>query len=380
MSAAKGLKIVLAVVAAALAHVTWAADPIVIGISTTLSGSAAFQGQHDRWGAELAIEQINATGGVLGRPLKLDIQDNACNPAEGVNSVGKMLENKDLVAVSGAMCSSVTLALMPVMQRANVPFLVSSSSSPNITEGAGVGGNTWTFRAGPSDATMGVALARYLKSNSPFKKIAILGENNDYGRGGAAALTGALKPLGISVNSVEYYDKGAQDYTTVLTRLKLAKPDAIALYMVGADQVNFLRQYRGLGMHTPITGRPELDSLVEDHIKSGTLSGATSVFQYSSQVDTPANRAFVKAFKAKYKEDPLLQAAITYENVQILVAAIKRTGTVDHRAVREALVNTDYASMMGARIKFDQNNQAHNNVVILKVVDGAVKVVATPGS
>src|SRR5690606_17243169 len=106
MKTNKRLALALAVaLAATLATQASAAQPILVGVSTPLAGGAAFQGQHVRWGAELAVEQINAAGGVLGRPLQLDVQDNACNPAEGVNSVGRMLENRDLVAISGAMCS-----------------------------------------------------------------------------------------------------------------------------------------------------------------------------------------------------------------------------------------------------------------------------------
>src|ERR1700744_5660221 len=349
--------------------------PLVIGLSTPLSGSAAFQGQHDRWGAQLAIDQINAAGGVLGRKLLLDVEDNACNPAEGVNGAGRMLENKNLVAITGAMCSSVTLALMPIVDRANVPLVVSSSSATSITQKAGVGGNIWTFRPGPSDDSMAVALANYLKTGAHFKKIAILGENRGSGRGGPTAPTSALKPLGVTVTSSEFYDKGAQDYTTVLTRLKMNSPDAIALYTVGADQINLLRQYRGFGMQTPLTGRIELGGLQREAIKSGAVNGATSVFQYAAELSTPANVAFVKAYRDKYKEDPLLQGAVSYENVYIIADAVKRAGTTDHKTVRDALQKTDYASMLGGHVAFDKNNQAHNNAVILKVENGVVKVI-----
>jgi len=364
----------------ALTMATSMAQPIVVGISTPLSGSAALQGQHDRWGAELAVEQVNAAGGVLGRPLQLDVQDNACNPAEGVNSVGRMLENPHLVAISGAMCSSVTLALMPIVERARVPLLVSASSASSITEKAGVGGHVWTFRAGPSDDSMAVALASYLKDQANFRQIAVLGENTDYGRGGASAIAKALEPFGVSVSSSEFYDKGAQDFTTVLTRLRMKSPDAIALYTVGADQINLIRQYRGFGMTVPLTGRIELGGLQAEAIQSGAIDGATSVFQYAAEVDTPVNRAFVQAYQAKTSEFPLIQSAITYENIKLLVDAIQRAGSVDRAAVRDAIQTSDYASMMGGRIVFDPNNQAHNNAVILKVDGGRVKVVATPGT
>lgn len=373
--------LVLAASTAALAPAVHAQSSAVVGLSTPLSGAAALQGQHDRWGAQLAVDQVNAAGGVLGRKLVLDVQDNACNPAEGVNGVGRLVGNTDLVAVIGGMCSSVTLAVMPVIERAKVPLLVSASSSPSITEKAGAGGNVWTFRAGPNDESMAVALANYLKDQKfALKKVAILGENTDYGRGGATAFTKAVKPLGIEVTSAEFYDKGTQDFTTVLTRLRMNSPDAIALYTVGADQINLLRQFRSFGMRTPMTGRVELGGLQKEAIESGVLNGATSVFQYAAEVDTPANQAFVKAYKEKYQQDPLLQSANSYENVLILVDAIKRAKSFDRQAVRDALQKTDLASMLGGRIAFDKNHQAHNNAVVLKVENGKVKVAATPGT
>jgi len=369
---------VLGVISSLRVH---AQGSIVIGLSTPLSGAAVFQGQHDRWGAQLAVEHVNADGGVLGRQLVLDVQDNACNPTEGVNGVGRMIANKDLVAILGAMCSSVTLAIMPVIERANVPLLVGSSSAASITEQAGAGGNIWTFRAGPNDDSMAVALANYLKQVNPgYVKIAYLAENTDYGRGGAVSLTKALRPIGMVVASTDYYDKGTQDFTTVLSRLKMRAPDAIALYSMGVDQINLMRQFRSLGLKIPLTGRVELSGVQQESIASGILNGATAVFQWAPEIDTPANRAFVQAYRARFQEEPLLQSANAYENVLILVDAIRRANSLDRHAIREAIQRTDMPSLIGGRIVFDAHHQAHNNAVILKVEGTTVKVVATPGT
>jgi branched-chain amino acid transport system substrate-binding protein len=355
-------------------------EPIIIGMSTPLTGGAAYLGQHEKKGAELAIEQINAAGGVLGRPLKLEAEDNRCNPSEGVSSVSRLLDNSSVVGLVGAMCSSVTLALMPQVERAKMPLLVNVSTAKSISEKAGVGGNEWTFQTNPTDQGLAVALASYLEKKNTFKKIAVVGEDTDYGRGGAQMLEAALKAKGIEVVSKDFFVQGTQDFNTLLTRLNSAKPDAIALYALAADQLNFFRQYQGFGMTIPLTGRVELSGLQSKVIRSGVIDGASSVFPYSPAVDTAENKQFVAAFKKANGEDPIYQSFAGYEAIKVVADAIARAGKADRAAVRDALEKTDYASMMGGRIAFDDHNHAHNNAVVLEVRGDEVVVVGLYGT
>ena len=123
--------------------------PIIIGGSAPLTGGVAHFGQNSRWGSEMAIAEANAQGGVLGRKIEIEFQDNRCNPAEAVKSVTQMLAEKKYVAIYDGLCSSAALAIMPLVERAGVPFIVANASATSIAEKSGVGGNKWTFKVNP---------------------------------------------------------------------------------------------------------------------------------------------------------------------------------------------------------------------------------------
>ena len=170
--------------------------PIMIGSSIPLTGGVATFGQHSRWGSELAIAEANAKGGVLGRKLEIDFQDNRCNPAEAVKSVTQMLAEKKYVAILDGLCSSVVLAIMPLVERAGVPLVVANASATSIAERSGVGGNKWTFKVNPTDASMLDALIGWLDKEGKANNIAFLGEDTDFGRAGSTGLENALTSSG----------------------------------------------------------------------------------------------------------------------------------------------------------------------------------------
>ena len=160
----------------------------MIGASIPLTGGVSTFGQHSRWGAELAVAEANAKGGVLGRKIEIDFQDNRCNPAEAVKSVTQMLAEKKYVAIFDGLCSSAALAIMPLVERAGVPFVVANASATSIAEKSGVGGNKWTFKVNPTDASMLDALVGWLDKEGKANNIAFLGEDTDFGRAGSTGL------------------------------------------------------------------------------------------------------------------------------------------------------------------------------------------------
>jgi branched-chain amino acid transport system substrate-binding protein len=351
------------------------AQPIVIGASTPLTGGVAHFGQHARWGAQLAIAEANAKGGALGRQIEIEFQDNRCNPAEAVKSVSQMLAEKKYVAIFDGLCSSVALAIMPLVERAGVPFIVANASATSIAERSGAGGNKWTFKVNPTDASMLDALVSWLDKEGKAGNIAYLGEDTDFGRAGSSGLEAALKKRNQKLVMVDFFQKGNADFTPVLTRIKARKPALLALYAIDADFQNVIRQWHGLGGGIPLTGRVLVDQVPKEIMASGFLDGTTSVQPYDPSVDTPANKAFVEAFTKKYGVAPMLISFESYETINILIDAIRRSGNASPAAIRDALEKTRYQSLLGTTLEFDRNNLIHNNAIIFTIKGGKVVIV-----
>jgi branched-chain amino acid transport system substrate-binding protein len=350
------------------------AETIVIGVSTGVTGPVAVAAERERWGIDLAIEQVNAAGGVLGRKLEAMVLDNRCNPSEAVNVAHKLVEAK-VPVMFGAHCSSATLATMPIIKEAGIPMITGISSSAKITELSGVGGNPWMFRINPADDVMMKALGDYLGQHKIYKSVAVLAEDTDFGRGGADLFVQAAKGVGITIVSTDYAPQNTPDFTTILTRIQQRHPDAIALFQVGGDQINFLRNAMQLGVHIPYTGRAELGGENVPIIKAGGMENSLSAWNYSYEVDTPENKAFDREIFARHKLHPVLQTWAGYDRVRMLAQAIKAAGSVEPAKIRDALAKVSFKTVMGPTVRFDDHNQA-GKVVVLQAVKGReIKIV-----
>jgi branched-chain amino acid transport system substrate-binding protein len=350
-----------------------AAQNVVIGLSAPITGPAATAAVWERWGVDIALDEINASGGLLGHKVEIDALDNHCNPAESVNVANKLVEAK-VVAIIGSHCSSGTLAAMPIIKDAKIPMITGVSTSPKITELSGVGGNDWMFRFCPSDQGMMDALGLYLGKNSGFKKVAVIAEDTDFGRGGVDAFKPAAAKNGISLISTDFYPQNQPDFTSILTRVQQSHPDAIALFQLGGDQINFLRNAMQLGLHIPYTGRTELGGKNVQFIEAGGMEGSIGAWFYSEKIDTPENKAFVAATQKRFNSIPYLQTWHGYDSVKILAQAIREAGSLDPTKIRDALKKIAYHDVMGETMRFDDHNQAGKTVVILQVKDRKVSV------
>lgn len=346
------------------------AQDIKIGNPGPVTGPVAVLGQQMKWGAEQAVEEINQKGGVLGRKVSFVMQDSACRPADSVAATERLLSQDKVDVVFGDLCSGATLALMPIVEKAGRPMIVAISTLPEITQKAGAGGNKWVFRTVPDDIMMAGVIAKQMK---PFKTVAFLAEDTDYGRGGIKLLREKLGP-DVKVIAEDYVKQTENDFLPIFTRLRSAKPDAIVVYMLDQQTANMMKQYAQFGLTAPLVGRPALVSpLVSDLLATGKFNGSWTVYPYYDKFSSPANDAFTKAFRAKYKQDPHYVAYSTYEAIHVAADAIKRAGSVEPNAVREALVKANYQGILGS-IKFDQHNQSHNNLMYMLVENGKLGV------
>lgn len=349
------------------------AQNILIGASVPDTGPAAAPAVWQRWGYQLALDEVNAAGGVLGRRVELLAYDNRCNPSEAVNVANKLIEAK-VVAIVGAHCSSATLATMPLIADAHIALVDGVASSPKITEMSGVGGNQWAFRINPSDDDMMNALGLYLGQNSKLKRIAVLAEDTDFGRGGAAAFAAVAKKNGLEIISTDFHPQSYPDFTSLLTRIQQSKPDAIALFQLAGDQLNFLRNAMQLGVRIPYIGRFDPGGNNLQIIQAGGMEGSITAWTYSYLVDTPENKAFAAEIEKQHKTTPVLQTWAGYDAMRLVLKAIKEAGSTDPTAIRDSLKKIEFTNVMGAQVKFDDHNQAGKLVLIEGVADRKVTI------
>lgn len=354
-------------------HGAVAQEPIKIGVNTPVSGVVAVASEREMQGVNLAVEEINAAGGVLGRPLQTIVVDNRCNPSEAVNAANRLIEEK-VVAIIGAHCSSATLAIMPVVQTAKIPLLGGIASSPKISELSGVGGNEWTFRSNPSDYDMMKALVSYLTKNKVFTNIAVIGEDTDFGRGGAEAFASIAQGTDLKIISTDFLPQGTPDLTSVLTRVSRSKPDAIAVFITGSDQVNMVRTSMQMGLSIPFTGRIELGGENTQFITAGGLEGSISAWSYSTEVDSPQNKAFNSKIQEKHGLPAQLQTWAGYDNMRLIAQAIQEAGEADPVKVRDAMAKIKFQTVLGPTVSFNERNDAGKVVLIQKVDDRKITI------
>ena len=347
------------------------AQNIVIGVSTAQTDPAAVAAEWELWGVNLAIEEINAAGGVLGRKLEVLVMDNKCNPSEAVNVANKLVEAK-VVAIEGAHCSSGHLASMKIIQDAKIPMITGIASNPQITALSGKGGNDYAFRISASDTAMMDALGTYLGDKKPFKTVAIVAEDSDFGRGGADAFKAVAGKAGIQIVSTDIHPQNTPDFTSILTRLQQRRPDAIAVFQLGGDAINFLRQAMQVGVHIPYTGRIELGGRNQPIIEAGGMEKSVSAWQYSALADSPQNKAFAAKIKAKHNSEPYLQTWAGYDCIRVIAQAIKEAGSTDGTKIKDAMKAMTFTNVMGKTVKFDEYNQAGHWVALHTVLNRKV--------
>ena len=347
------------------------AQNIVIGVSTAQTGPAAVASEWEMWGVNLAIEEINAAGGVLGRKLEVLVMDNKCNPSEAVNVANKLVEAK-VVAIEGAHCSSGHLASMKIIQDAKIPMITGIASNPQITTLSGKGGNDYAFRISASDASMMEALGKYLGTKKPFKTVAIVAEDSDFGRGGSDAFKAVAEKAGVQIVSTDIHPQNTPDFTSILTRLQQRRPDAIATFQLGGDSINFLRQAMQVGVRIPFTGRIELGGRNLPIIEAGGMEKSISAWQYSALAESPQNKAFAEKIMAKHKAEPYLQTWAGYDCIRVLAQAIKDAGSTDGTKIKDAIKAMAFTNVMGKTVKFDEYNQAGHWVALHTVINKKV--------
>lgn len=336
---------------------------IPVGEYGSMTGDTATFGQSTHNGIQLAVDQANAAGGVLGKPIKLISEDDQSKTDEAVSAVQKLINRDKVVAVLGEVASKRSLAAGNVCQKFKVPMLSPSSTNPAVTE---VG--DYVFRACFTDDFQGLVGAQFAQKKN-WKKVAILTDvNNDYSKGLAKFFRQGYQGKGELVAD-ESYREGDRDFKAQLTRIKGTNPDAVYAPGYYTDIGLILRQARELGLDVPFFGGDGWDS--PETLKLGTVVNGCFYTNHCSIDDpNPALQKLVKEYRAKYNADPDAMAITGYDAAMLLFDAIKRAGKADSTAIRDALAATkDFPASTGA-MTIDANRNARKPIVVLEIRDG----------
>jgi len=309
------------------------AENIRIGVASPYTGNLAAYGDNIKAGVNLKLKEINDAGGINGQKVELVWGDDLCQPKDAGTVGSKFAADKSIVAVIGHLCSSATLAAMPIYVRAGLPTISPTSTNPTI----GDVGKGWFFRNCYTDDFQGNYLASYVVPKLlGKKKVAIFYENNDYAIGLKNAFVEGAKNAGVTVTGAEAYTTGTTDFTPQLTKLLSDKPETIFLCGYHPEGALIAGQSRKLGFTGPLFGGDGIDN--EDYIKIGGKAADNTycTVPFLAAAAGPAGKDFAKRFKKAYDRDVDWMSANAYDCLGILAQVIAKTGP-DRKKIRDGL-------------------------------------------
>lgn len=355
---------------------------IKIGVIQPLTGAAAASGNYVISGAKIAVEEINAKGGVLGQKIEIVVEDNKSNPTEAAAAAEKLIVRDKVPVIMGAWGSSFTLAVMPKLMEYKVPMLVETSSSGKIT----TSGNPYVFRISPPSSVEADAFAPKVGSLG-IKKVDFLVVNNDWGRGAAEDFGKMFKSKGIQVGLSETMDQAAQDISAQLNKIKNSDADTLIITTAVEQLTNVFKQAAALGLKRRIIttgGSQNPDQLIEQAgaAANGTMHLAT--FAPWAPESTPfpdLTRTFLDAWKkAGHQFAGSTESYRGYDGIRTIAAAIEKAGKAEPEAIKNAFWQVEINGMNGP-IKFRkvgpdgrESGQSIPNVYLVRIEDGKVVV------
>jgi len=341
------------------------AGEIRIGAILPLTGGAGKYGEDAKLAIDLAVEEQNAKGGVLGKKIKVLYEDDQSIPQQSVSAFRKVVSQYHVPVIIGGMTSSSALAIAPLAEKYRVVLLSPSASTPALTEAG-----DYVFRNEVSDAYGASEEARLIWQYFKFKRIAIIYINNDYGLGVKDAFSKTYSSLGGQVVDVETFEADAQDFRTQLSRIKQAAPDAIFV-VAYKEVIPILRQIKELGLTAKILSTPvfeDADVLAKlKDVAEGVIYAFYGSFNPKSERSNI--KKFVDAFSKKYHRSPGYYSALAYDAANIVFLAIQKGG-YNSEGIKEALYRIKNFPGVTGETSFDSNGDVVKPVILKEVKNG----------
>jgi branched-chain amino acid transport system substrate-binding protein len=353
------------------------ADTIRIGVAAPFTGNLAAYGDNIKAGVKLKQQEINDAGGINGKQIELVWGDDLCQPKDAGTVGSKFAADESIVAVIGHLCSSATLAAMPIYVRKGLVAISPTSTNPTI----GDVGKGWFFRNCYTDDFQGKYLATYVVPELlGAKKVAIFYENNDYAIGLKDSFVAGAEEAGVTVTGAEAYVTGTTDFTPQLTKLLADKPDAIFLCGYHPEGALIASQGRKLGFDGPLFGADGIDNIDYINIGGKATENTYMTVPFLASAASEAGKAFAKSFKQAAGREVDWMSANAYDCLGILADVIAETGA-DRDKIREGLAamnsaDTGYQGVTGLTYFDAQGNCS--KPAFVKMVKGGEFVPAVP--
>ncbi len=350
-----------------------AADPVRIGFFMSITGRDASFGEASLRGARLAVDGLNAAGGVLRRPVELVVEDNRSLPGESATAAKKLVSRDGVVALIGECSSARTLEAAPIAQASGVPLVTPASTSPKVTQ---VGDAI--FRVCFTDPFQGRVIATFARRRLGLRRAALLIDSSSpYSVGLAEYFARTFTALGGEVVTSQRYGGAETDFRAQLTAVRAAHPDALFLpgYYVAAGLV--ARQARELGLPATLLGGDGFEAPQLLEIGGDALDGAFYSTHFAVENTSRESTRFVEAYRARYGSVPNGLAALTYDAVMLVADAASRAGTTERSALRRELAATrDFPGVTG-RTSINSDRDADKDAAIIAVRGGRLVFVET---
>ena len=340
---------------------TASTSDIIIGHYASLSGAQSDFGVSCNDGAKLAIKQANAKGGVLGKQVKLVVEDTESKTETTTSVVQKLISSDHCNAILGEVASTRSRAGGRICQDKKIPMLSPASTNPEVTR---IG--DYVFRICFTDDFQGPVAAKFAAAKG-WKKVAVLTDSaNDYSKGLSRSFKETFPKSGGTIVTEEFYPKDTRDFSTLLNKIKAANPDAVFASGYYSEMILIIPQARQVGLNIPFFGGDGWDS--PEILKlGGAADNCYFTNHYSPDDQRPEVLSFIKDYQAEYSKTPDAMAVLGYDAANVMIDAIKRANSAVPDKIREALAQTkDFPAVTG-KITIDSERNARKPIVIVRI-------------
>jgi branched-chain amino acid transport system substrate-binding protein len=348
-----------------------AASPgdIPVGFFGALTGAEASFGAATLQGVTLAVDEINASGGVLGRRIKLVTEDTQGRPEEAASVVTKLITSNGVVALIGENSSSQSIAAAPIAQQNKVVMISPSSTNPRVTQTG-----DYIFRVCFTDPYQGKALAAFVRKNLNVTDVAILlDKKNDYSVGLAEFFTKEFTALGGKIVGNQSYSGGDTEFRPQLTTIRATKPQVLFIPGFYTDAGQIAIQARDIGINVPLVGGDGWDSPTVIQIGGKSVENSYFSDHYFVGESRPLVERFVGEIRKRHGKTPETNAALGYDAVRLWAEAVKRAGSLDPKAVRDQVAATQNYDGVSGMISMGPTRDPIKPVAIIRIADGKMQ-------